>query len=157
MQFRRARRLSSAFTTYQGACLMSVKLNMSSLARESTHPLAGLQVHRAELPAAHRVVEAGLEAALLLLVAHREPVLDEGDAGAHQHALELRAERMNSWYSCSVQNPITRSTPARLYQLRSNSTISRRRAGGARSAGSTTGSSRARWASRGRRPCRTAG
>ena len=27
-------------------------------------------------------------------------------------------------YSCSVQKPITRSTPARLYQERSNSTIS---------------------------------
>src|SRR5919206_3792527 len=33
-------------------------------------------------------------------------------------------DRMNSQYSSSVQNPITRSTPARLYQLRSNSTIS---------------------------------
>jgi hypothetical protein len=34
------------------------------------------------------------------------------------------AWRMKSWYSLSVQKPITRSTPARLYQLRSNSTIS---------------------------------
>src|SRR4029450_13582706 len=33
-------------------------------------------------------------------------------------------ERRNSWYSSSVQKPITRSTPARLYQLRSNRTIS---------------------------------
>ena len=32
--------------------------------------------------------------------------------------------RMNSLYSSSVQKPITRSTPARLYQLRSNRTIS---------------------------------
>jgi hypothetical protein len=32
--------------------------------------------------------------------------------------------RMNSSYCASVQNPITRSTPARLYQLRSNRTIS---------------------------------
>ena len=32
--------------------------------------------------------------------------------------------RRNSWYSSSVQKPITRSTPARLYQLRSNRTIS---------------------------------
>ena len=30
----------------------------------------------------------------------------------------------NSSYWSSVQKPITRSTPARLYQLRSNSTIS---------------------------------
>ena len=33
-------------------------------------------------------------------------------------------ERMNSWYSSSVQKPITRSTPARLYQERSNRTTS---------------------------------
>src|SRR5262249_35382863 len=32
-------------------------------------------------------------------------------------------EWKNSWYCSSVQNPITRSTPARLYQLRSNRTI----------------------------------
>jgi len=34
------------------------------------------------------------------------------------------ASRMNSLYSVSVQKPITRSTPARLYQERSNMTIS---------------------------------
>ena len=33
-------------------------------------------------------------------------------------------ERRNSWYSSSEQKPMTRSTPARLYQLRSRSTIS---------------------------------
>src|SRR5689334_23864957 len=32
--------------------------------------------------------------------------------------------RMNSQYSSSAQKPITRSTPARLYQERSNMTIS---------------------------------
>ena len=36
------------------------------------------------------------------------------------------AWRMNSAYSSSVQKPITCSTPARLYQERSNSTISPR-------------------------------
>ena len=33
-------------------------------------------------------------------------------------------ERRNSWYSSSVQKPMTRSTPARLYQERSKKTIS---------------------------------
>ena len=33
-------------------------------------------------------------------------------------------ERMNSWYSSCVQKPMTRSTPARLYQERSNMTSS---------------------------------
>ena len=38
MQLRRARRLSSASTVHQGACLMSVWRNISSLALEySTH------------------------------------------------------------------------------------------------------------------------
>ena len=34
------------------------------------------------------------------------------------------ASRMNSMYSAGVQKPMTRSTPARLYQERSNITIS---------------------------------
>ena len=55
------------------------------------------------------------------------------------------AWRMNCSYSSSVAKPITRSTPARLYQERSNSTIS---PGGRqvlrRSAGSTTGPARGR-------------
>ena len=33
-------------------------------------------------------------------------------------------DRRNSWCSSSVQNPITHSTLERLYQLRSNMTIS---------------------------------
>src|SRR5207248_7283714 len=44
-----------------------------------------------DLPAFERCVEAGLEAALLLVVAHREPVLDEVDAVLDQHAFEGRA------------------------------------------------------------------
>ena len=52
---------------------------------------AGLQVHRAQFPAFGRVDDAALEAALLLLVADREPVFDQHDARAHQHAFEFRA------------------------------------------------------------------
>ncbi len=52
---------------------------------------AGLQVHGAELPALDGGVDPLLEALLLLLVTDREPVLDEGDAGAGQHPLELGA------------------------------------------------------------------
>src|SRR6185312_2338400 len=50
-----------------------------------------LEVHRAELPALGRIVEASLEAPLLLRIADREPVLDHDDSLAHEHALELRA------------------------------------------------------------------
>ena len=78
MQFSRARRLSSASTTYQGACLMSVWSNISSLAREySTHFSRDSRSIGLSFQRSHRVVDPGLEALLLLLVGHREPVLDE--------------------------------------------------------------------------------
>ena len=52
-------------------------------------------------------------------------VIFEGrDAAGKGGVIKRIAERMNSSYSRSVQNPITRSTPARLYHERSNRTIS---------------------------------
>lgn len=52
MQFRRARIFTSALTTYHGACLMSVWLNISSLARAIIHPFhSGSEIHGAEFPA----------------------------------------------------------------------------------------------------------
>src|SRR5215207_8333281 len=45
--------------------------------------LARFHVHRAELPALDRISDALLEAALLLLIVNREPILDEIDAGAN--------------------------------------------------------------------------
>ena len=63
-----------------------------SLAREnSTQRWAHFQVDRAELPATQGVPRARLEAPFLLLVADRKIVLDQDDARAHQHELELRA------------------------------------------------------------------
>ena len=88
----RARRLSSASTTHQGESLVSVYANISSLAWEySTQRMRlsrsiGLSFHRLE-----RVLEARLEPLLLLLVADAEPVLEQDDAAADEHALELRA------------------------------------------------------------------
>ena len=52
---------------------------------------AGLEVEAAELPLLRRIVQTRLEAALLLLVADRQPVLDEDDPRPQQLALELRA------------------------------------------------------------------
>jgi hypothetical protein len=37
-----------------------------------------------------RIVDAAEESHVLLFVGDREPVLEQPDAGAHQHALELR-------------------------------------------------------------------
>src|SRR5918997_4730135 len=53
--------------------------------------LARLDVHWAELPALGRVRRALLEAPLLFLVAHREPVLQQDDPRANEHPLELGA------------------------------------------------------------------
>src|SRR5216684_1183081 len=50
-----------------------------------------LQVHWTELPALAGIVNPPQEPPLLLLIADREPVLDQDDAGADQHPLELRA------------------------------------------------------------------
>ena len=60
-------------------------------AREVDEPAPRLDVHAAQLPAARRVVQSRLEASLLLLVADREPVLEEHDAVLDEHPLELRA------------------------------------------------------------------
>src|SRR5438270_2800811 len=49
-----------------------------------------LDVDLADLPLLERRLQPGLEPSLLLLVAHREPVLDEVDAVFDQHALEAR-------------------------------------------------------------------
>ena len=92
MQFSRARRLSSASTVYHGASGVSVCSEHLVLGREnSTQRVARLEVHRAQLPAPQRILRALLEAPLLLGVADREPVLEQDDPVAHEHALELRA------------------------------------------------------------------
>jgi hypothetical protein len=71
---------------------MLVSANISTLAREKFHPaVAGFEIHRAELPATGGVIDAGAEASLLLLIAHRKPILEQHDLRAHQHALEFQA------------------------------------------------------------------
>ena len=90
MQFRRARRLSSASIVYHGASRDVGHGEHLVLGLGELDPLlARLQVHRAELPALERVLRTLLEAALLLGVADREPVLEQDDPGAHEHPLEL--------------------------------------------------------------------
>ncbi len=93
MQLRRARFLSTASTIHQGASGMWVRSQHRPPWPWCTPPSGRrrLEVHRAELPLLQRIVDADEEAQLLLLVGDREPVLDEPDARAHQHALELRA------------------------------------------------------------------
>jgi hypothetical protein len=61
---------------------------------------------------------------LLLLVADFQPVLDQQQTSVDRIALEQRAALQELLVLVIVQKPITRSTPARLYQLRSKMTIS---------------------------------
>src|SRR5947209_3835239 len=61
------------------------------------HPfLSGVDVHLAQLPAPSWVAGALVEAALLLLVTDREPILQQDDARADEHALKFwtRAEEL---------------------------------------------------------------
>src|SRR5512146_2937335 len=125
MQFSRAFFLSSELTTYQGACLMSVKENISSLALEYSTQWArdsrsiGLSFQRlvgsAILSWKRRSCSLLLTENQYLMRMMPERTSMRSNSGT---------ERRNSAYSSSVQKPITRSTPARLYQERSKSTIS---------------------------------
>ena len=126
MMLRRARFLSSDLTMCQGDQRRVGDLEHRIARPRVLVPLgARRQVHVAQLPLPQRIVDAGLESPLLLLVADLEPELDEDDAAVDDVLLERRAaaSRKRS-YCSSVQKPITRSTPARLYQLRSKITIS---------------------------------
>src|SRR5436190_8827801 len=119
MQFRCAFFLSSACTTYQGACLMSVYLNISSLAREYSIHLfrdsrsSGLSFHRfvglAIRSWKRRSCSESLTENQYLIRIIPERTIMRSNSGQ---------ERINSWYSSSVQKLITLSTPALLYQLR---------------------------------------
>src|SRR4030095_8064603 len=61
-------------------------------ARVIVPALAGRQVHRTEFPLAQRVVDAGFEAALLLLVARFQPEFDQLDAAIHDVFFDLWAD-----------------------------------------------------------------
>ncbi len=125
MQLSRARRLSSACTTYHGAWGMSVCSIIVSLAREySTHlprdsRSIGLSFHRRIGSVTRFWNRRSCSSSLTenQYLTRRIPERTSMRSNSGQ-------ERRKSSYSSSVQNPITRSTPARLYQLRSNRTMS---------------------------------
>src|SRR5208282_5720421 len=60
-----------------------------------------LHVHRAQFPLLERIVYPTEEAQMLFLVGDRKPILDEPDAGTHEHALELR-HRTKEFFVFSV-------------------------------------------------------
>src|SRR6188474_3611514 len=120
MQFSRAHILLSAFTTYQGACLISVWANIWSLAFEYSTQRAlefrsiGLSFQRlvGSLIRDWKRNSCSLSLTenqyLIRMMPERTSI--RSNSGT---------ERRNSAYSSSVQKPMTCSTLARLYQLRS--------------------------------------
>ena len=125
MQLRRADRLSSPSTTHQGDCLVSVAANMSSLAWEyssqrardsmsigdSFHRFSGLSTRSRN----RRSCSSSLTENQYLM----SEIPDRSSMFSN-----CGQDRRNSSTSSSVAKPMTRSTPARLYQERSNRTIS---------------------------------
>src|SRR3989339_687519 len=125
MQFRRASFLSSARTTYQGACLISVYLNISSFAfeystqRSRDSKSMGLSFQR---------LVGSLIRSWKRCSCSSSETENQYFISTISERTSIRSnsgqERKNSSYCSLVQNPITCSTPARLYQLRSKRTIS---------------------------------
>src|ERR1700733_9477765 len=125
MQFSRASFLLSALTTRHGACLMSVCENMASLALEYSTHLArdsksiGLSFQLREGSLSRDWKRRSCSASLTENQYFTIMIPDRTSICSNSGQL-----RRNSWYSSSVQKPITCSTPERLYQLRSKRTIS---------------------------------
>ena len=127
MAFRRARFLQSDLITVQGESAVSVEKNIDSLARVYSSHLSsdarstGLSFH----------CFSGWDLRSLnrrrcsLRVTENQNLIRCSPLRTRLRS-NSGAWRTNSWYSSSVQKPITRSTPARLYQDRSNITISPR-------------------------------
>ena len=124
MQLRRARRLSSASTTYHGASGMSVCTNISSLAFENS-------THRCRDSMS---MGESFQRRIGSLVRERKRRSCSSSLTENQYFSKMMPSstsmRSNSghWcrkrrYSVGVQNPMTCSTPARVYHDRSNSTM----------------------------------
>src|SRR4028119_2392421 len=123
----RARFLTSASTTHHGASGMSVAANIASLAREKS--TQRLRASRSIGLSFQRLVGSFSRdwnrfscSVSLTENQYLTSVMPLRTSIRSNSGHEWR----NSWYSSSVQKPITRSTPARLYQERSNRTISPR-------------------------------
>jgi len=97
-----------ASTTVPGRLLDVRRGETSRPSASSTPPsVPGTGVHGAQLPALGAVLDAPLKAALLLLVADREPVLSI-TAGAHQASARTAGQGAQELpVSSSVQKPIT--------------------------------------------------
>ena len=125
MQLSRARRLSSERTTCHGACLLSVLLSIMSRAREKAYQRRkdsrsiGLNFHcrtGSSMRARNRRSCSSWPTSSQILIRMMPPSTTYFSTCGQSS----RKRRCCS----SLQNPMTYSTPARLYQLRSKITIS---------------------------------
>src|SRR5262249_46742384 len=82
------------------------------------------EVHWAQLPLPERVVDASGKSPFLLALSDFQPDFDQDNTAINHVFFHWRAKLEKMAGLLRMQNPMTYSTPARLYQLRSNITIS---------------------------------
>ena len=125
-QFRRARCLSSERRMVPGRVLgVGRREHPVARARVLVPARPRFEVHRRQLPLPQRIVDAGGHAALLLRLPDLQPELDQLDAVVGRSSSRPAGRCRGSPRTRRLlQNPMTCSMPARLYQLRSNTTIS---------------------------------
>ncbi len=123
--FSRARRLSSLSTTNHGASEVSVCTSIVSLAREyasqrviDSRSIADSFQRRSGSSSRRR------KRSCCTVSLTENQYLRSRIPSSTSIRSKIGHWRRNRWYSGWVQNPMTYSTPARLYQERSNSTIS---------------------------------
>src|SRR4029079_4790801 len=125
MQFNRARRLLSERTRYHGACLVSVDSSILSRAREHSYHFSlegrsmGLSFHWRR-GSSRRASKRRSCSSLLTSSQYLSNVIPPSMRYFSNTGHNSRARV----YWSLVQNPMTCSTPRRLYQLRSKMTIS---------------------------------
>ena len=91
MQFSRARFLSFEFDDVPRRVLRVGPLeHLVARPGEAVPALEGFEIHPAQFPMPHRVLDAGAETLLLLLLSHLEPDLDQPRAGLDHHLLDHR-------------------------------------------------------------------
>src|SRR5215470_8904979 len=119
MQLSRAFFLSSAMTIHHGASEIWVRSSIASFAqvyssqRRRDSRSIGLSFHCLSGSSMRLVKRASCSSSEIENQYLRRRMPDR-----HSMRSNSGAERKNSSYSESVQKPMTRSTPARLYQLR---------------------------------------
>ena len=97
IQFRRARRLSSLRTIYQGACLLSVALRLGVTRFGIVRTISYTTLGPLRLVSTGTIVDARLKAPMLLLLSDLQPHLD-------QHYLGIN--NVFFYFGAEIQEPL---------------------------------------------------